>query len=125
MSQLASVSSLSNVSQIQEHLFLGNLNDACNERLLRAINIKHVLTFLCEDFYQDLTKYDGINYKVIHIDDDEISNIMQYFEECYQFLDNAISKKENVLVHCLMGVSRSATSVRQISVLPLVLRFSS
>merc|ERR1711862_115235 len=52
----------------------------------------------------------GIN--VLHIDvmDSGDNNIQKHFESSFKFIESAL-KKGNVLVHCLVGISRSATLV--------------
>jgi len=47
----------------------------------------------------------------INIEDDENEPIDAFFEKCYQYIDAAINSGERVLVHCMAGVSRSATIV--------------
>lgn len=39
------------------------------------------------------------------------SNIATHFSECFQFISDAISGGGRVLVHCLAGISRSASVV--------------
>ena len=54
---------------------------------------------------------DKFVYKRISIPDKTSTNIEQYFEECFEFIQNAVSKKGVVLVHCYYGASRSASVV--------------
>ena len=49
-------------------------------------------------------------YKVVEEDDTKTANLKVYFEECFKFIDEGRSKG-GVVVHCLQGVSRSATVV--------------
>lgn len=96
------------MSKIEEHIYLGNIGNAKSEGELRAHNIKHVLSLLSERFP---TRYDGINYKSIVVRDRMETNLMQYFDNCYQFIREAQMRGENVLIHCRAGISRSATIV--------------
>ena len=50
---------------------------------------------------------DDLIQKIIQIDDVSSRNIIKYFGECLNFIDG----NEKVLVHCMAGVSRSATIV--------------
>lgn len=56
-----------------------------------------------------LSKVDIV--KRISIEDTEDVNLMQYFDETYAFIDDAVQKNEGVLVHCIAGISRSVTCV--------------
>ncbi len=46
----------------------------------------------------------------ISIDDSPFENISQFFGSCFEFISKNI-KYGNVFVHCVAGVSRSATIV--------------
>lgn len=52
-----------------------------------------------------------IEYKVLDVDDSPQQNLLQYFQECKEFIDRAHQKGNSVLVHCAAGISRSATIV--------------
>lgn len=43
--------------------------------------------------------------------DDENTNLDNVFEDSNKFIENAFENKGNILVHCMMGRSRSATIV--------------
>jgi protein-tyrosine phosphatase len=50
-------------------------------------------------------------YKHLYIRDEIDEDITAYFEECFQFMDKCRLEGKNVLVHCIMGASRSASMV--------------
>ena len=52
---------------------------------------------------------DKIRYKVVELSDNEESDIRKHFRECIQFLDEEIKAGRTVYVHCMAGVSRSAS----------------
>ncbi|RUS16415.1 protein-tyrosine phosphatase-like protein [Jimgerdemannia flammicorona] len=54
---------------------------------------------------------DQFSYKVIDIEDMPTENILQYFNETYEFTDTALKSGGHVLIHCIAGISRSATIV--------------
>jgi protein-tyrosine phosphatase len=52
-----------------------------------------------------------IQYKIIEVTDEDSSHLLPHFDECVDFIQRAIADGGNILVHCLAGVSRSATIV--------------
>ncbi len=93
------------MDQITDKVFLGNLIGARDEENLLKNNIKGVLS-CCGDSspkYQN----NSIKQKIFNINDSENTNIIQYFKEALKFIDSS----EKVFVHCLGGISRSATFV--------------
>jgi protein-tyrosine phosphatase len=52
-----------------------------------------------------------LRYLKIDITDNPSSNIAKYFHECIDFIENAKSTNGRVYVHCLAGISRSASIV--------------
>jgi len=53
----------------------------------------------------------GLEIKWLDVQDTARQDIKSHFQECYDWIDGAISKNKAVLVHCKEGVSRSATVV--------------
>jgi len=48
---------------------------------------------------------------VLKGEDDDLFNLLEHFDEVFEFIDEAHKKEGVVLVHCMAGVSRSATIV--------------
>ncbi|XP_050240434.1 dual specificity protein phosphatase 1 [Quercus robur] len=94
--------------KIEEGLFLGSVGAANNKDALKALNVTHVLTVasaLLPGHPNDFV------YKIINVADREDTDIKQYFDECFNFIDEAKRLGGGVLVHCLVGRSRSVTVV--------------
>lgn len=94
--------------KIEEGLYLGSLGAANNKSALKNLNITHVLTVagsLPPPYPKDFT------YKIIDIADREDVNISRYFDECFEFIEEAKRAGGSVLVHCFVGRSRSVTIV--------------
>lgn len=94
--------------EIDEGLFLGSVGTANNKDALKSLNITHILTVAGKlppahpgDFV----------YKIIDVIDKEDVNLKQYFDECFDFIDEAKRHGRGVLVHCFAGKSRSVTVV--------------
>lgn len=68
-------------------------------------NITHILNINNDE---DIT-LEGITQKTIHINDGD--DIACYFEETFQWINNAIINNGTILVHCQAGISRSPTII--------------
>ena len=93
---------------IEEHIYLGDVDAANSTEMLRAMDIKCVLSVFNENLENH---YPNITYKLIWVDDFYLEEIMTHFPEANEYIGNAQRVGHNVLVHCHMGVSRSATIV--------------
>ncbi|XP_028795011.1 dual specificity protein phosphatase 1-like isoform X2 [Neltuma alba] len=89
--------------QIEEGLFLGSVGAAANKDALKNFNVTHVLTVA-----NTLTPAhpDDFVYKTINVVDREDADIKQYFNECFDFIDEG-KRVGGTLVHCFAGRSRS------------------
>lgn len=79
------------INEIEDHLFLSNLETACNTELLKKYKIKKVLSVLQTNI-ADKYKLPDIEYKYINIWDTEHEDIISYFPECYDFITNGVLK---------------------------------
>ncbi|KAJ3669617.1 hypothetical protein LUZ60_011567 [Juncus effusus] len=94
--------------QIEEGLYLGSLGAAMNKDELKKLNITHVL-IVARSLGPPFP--DEFIYKKIDVLDSPETNLAEYFEECFNFIDEAKAAGGNVLVHCFAGRSRSVTIV--------------
>ncbi|KAK9457275.1 hypothetical protein V1511DRAFT_485876 [Dipodascopsis uninucleata] len=111
-------------SKIFPHMYLGNLGHASNPELLRELGIKRVLSVGEPLFWRPAnemiteggvattkTVYEGFTklMYVQQVQDDGIDSLSRNIEECLEFIDEGYRLGEPTLVHCRVGVSRSAT----------------
>uniref|UniRef100_A0A914XH38 protein-tyrosine-phosphatase n=1 Tax=Plectus sambesii TaxID=2011161 RepID=A0A914XH38_9BILA len=102
------------LSQIDGHLYLSGMFPVRETpETLRALGIKHILTLRREPVpkFRQLSE---ITYKFIAVDDTRNQDMLgnDLLENCLRFLHNTIEvRKESTLVHCEMGMSRSAMVV--------------
>lgn len=99
-------------TQILPNLYLGSFDDAINVSALKNNNIKFVLN-ISNDCETPKKEYETLNisYLQISLRDHSDENIKQYFYETSKIIFEQLQSGYSVLVHCKMGVSRSATIV--------------
>ncbi|CAF0847187.1 unnamed protein product [Adineta ricciae] len=94
---------------IDDRIWLGDFDAMINIIALDRLNITHILSVINSDLPTDINgKY---TRKHIRVEDVETTDLLIEFDACYDFISNALAENEtnNVLIHCLAGVSRSAT----------------
>lgn len=97
------------ISPILPFLYLGNERDAQDLDLLLRLNIGYVVNVTTHlPLYHQKA---GLRYKRLPATDNSKQNLRQYFEEVFEFIEEAYQSGQGVLVHCQAGVSRSATVV--------------
>ncbi|KAK6512256.1 tyrosine protein phosphatase yvh1 [Arthrobotrys musiformis] len=79
--------------------------------LLEAANITHIISVLRGRVDKTLIEQYTTSGRHLHIevDDDDDENLIEHFQTTNAFIDKAVRGGGNVLVHCAMGISRSAT----------------
>ncbi|KAI8838516.1 protein-tyrosine phosphatase-like protein [Chytriomyces cf. hyalinus JEL632] len=97
------------IDKVSEHVFISSFHEAEDLSLLTETGITHILS-LGHNFTAKFHSHD-IAYKLIAIEDDETENALDHFDDGVEFMAAAVSQNKNVLVHCMAGVSRSATFV--------------
>lgn len=96
------------MSEIYPNLFLGDVGASSNASFIKKSNITHILVAgkgLKQHFETKCT------YMQLEIEDVSATKIITCFIDSIKFIDEAIASRKGVLVHCLGGVSRSATIV--------------
>ena len=94
--------------KIDEGLYLGSIATAANKPALKDCNITHILTVAGR--IPPAHPNDFV-YKIIDVVDRDDEDLKQYFNECFDFIDEAKRHDGGVLVHCFAGRSRSVTIV--------------
>ena len=73
------------------------------------MKITHILQCCCEIA---CLNYEGIQYKLIEINDYEDEDLHPHLDSGIDFIKTALSNSENkILVHCMGGYSRSPSFV--------------
>jgi len=95
-------------SRIFDFLFLGSEWNASNLEELNSNGVTHILNVTREidNFFPAVFKYLNIREW-----DVEETDLLKYWDETYNFIHGAQKMGGKVLVHCKMGISRSASTV--------------
>ena len=77
-----------------------------------VLGFDHVIYDKTDTFETCINWFNGIfSYYGFHVDDHPTANISRYFTRTTDFIDDALSRGGVVCVNCVMGWSRSATTV--------------
>ncbi|XP_029212053.2 dual specificity protein phosphatase 12-like isoform X1 [Acropora millepora] len=98
------------MSFVKENLYIGSRADAIALANTRPSEEKtRILTVDLEPLR--LENEDLMILKHVQCLDEHDSDLLSFFDDCSEFITDGIDKKENVLVHCLSGISRSSAVV--------------
>ncbi|TFY75105.1 hypothetical protein EWM64_g8907 [Hericium alpestre] len=90
---------------IDGQLYIGNLASARNLSHHPELGITHVVS-VCPDFSTDT-----LHHLRIDVQDCETEDFLIHLPDACRFIQSAIHERGKVLVHCVMGISRSAAVV--------------
>ncbi|XP_070684941.1 protein phosphatase Slingshot homolog 2 isoform X2 [Pempheris klunzingeri] len=95
-------------TEIFEHVYLGSEWNASNMDELQNSGVRYILNVTREidNFFPGMFEYHNIR-----VYDEEATNLLEYWNETYKFITKAKKAGAKCLVHCKMGVSRSASTV--------------
>ncbi|CAL8263997.1 unnamed protein product [Lota lota] len=95
-------------SRIFDYLYLGSEWNAANFEELQKNNVGYILNVTREidNFFPE-----SFNYMNIRVYDVEATDLLSHWTDTYHFINTARKSGQAVLVHCKMGVSRSASTV--------------
>nr|XP_058909132.1 dual specificity protein phosphatase 13 isoform X3 [Kogia breviceps] len=107
---------LSHINEVWPNLFLGDAYAARDKNKLTQLGITHIVNVAAGKFQVDTGAkfYRGmpLEYYGIEADDNPFFDLSVHFLPVARYIRNALSIPQGrVLVHCAMGVSRSATVV--------------
>ncbi|XP_076835458.1 protein phosphatase Slingshot homolog 2b isoform X2 [Brachyhypopomus gauderio] len=95
-------------TEIFEHVYLGSEWNASNLEELQNSGVQYILNVTREidNFFPGLFEYHNIR-----VYDEEATDLLAYWNDTYRFISRAKKAGAKCLVHCKMGVSRSASTV--------------
>jgi len=95
-------------SRIFDFLYLGSEWNASNLEELNSNGITHILNVTREidNFFPAVFKY--LNIREYDVEE---TDLLKYWDETFNFIHSCVQMSGKVLVHCKMGISRSASTV--------------
>ena len=91
-------------------MWLGSDLVAKDRQILSSHGITHVVN-CAADYSEDYHANDGIKYKSYHLKDHVAEDISCVFYDAIAWIQKARDEGGRVYVHCVQGISRSATIV--------------
>ena len=104
----------STMSNVAPGIFISNWEASINPAALEANSIRGILTIVNShrpDSIMQYQKKSGIESMHIYLDDIQEAPLSDYFEAGYNFIEKFVKRGQNVLIYCMMGISRSATMI--------------
>ena len=98
------------ISQINDHIYIGNKHVAANVNQLQEHGITHVVN-CAEELEHIVQSYDeNMNWLFLPMIDCRYEgNVVDYIPQAIEFIDSAITNNHKVLIHCAAGISRSSS----------------
>ncbi|XP_070700000.1 protein phosphatase Slingshot homolog 2b isoform X2 [Pempheris klunzingeri] len=95
-------------TEIFDHVFLGSEWNASNLEELQKSGVQYILNVTREidNFFPGVFEYHNIR-----VYDEEATDLLAYWNDTYKFISRAKKAGSKCLVHCKMGISRSAATV--------------
>ncbi|XP_065173433.1 protein phosphatase Slingshot isoform X2 [Atheta coriaria] len=95
-------------TEIFDHVYLGSEWNASNYEELQRNGVGHILNVTREidNFFPGT-----FDYYNVRVYDDEKTDLLRHWDNTFKYITNAKREGSKVLVHCKMGVSRSASVV--------------
>ncbi|XP_055585183.1 protein phosphatase Slingshot isoform X2 [Uranotaenia lowii] len=95
-------------TEIFDHVYLGSEWNASNLEELQKNGVRHILNVTREidNFFPGM--FDYFNVRVY---DDDKTDLLKHWDNTYKYISRVRMEGSKVLVHCKMGISRSASVV--------------
>lgn len=91
---------------VYPNIYIGNYSTSTNLELLQGLGITHIITVL-PTFNPPFP--DKFTYLHIQAYDDETQNLEPFFQKTNQFIGDAMQQRGKLLIHCMVGRSRSVS----------------
>ncbi|TFK33194.1 protein-tyrosine phosphatase-like protein [Crucibulum laeve] len=90
---------------VKGEIYMGNLSAALSAEQRYQLGVTHIIS-VCPDYSSS-----NDHHLTISVDDTEYDDLLIHLPKACSFIEGALQCGGRVLVHCVMGISRSATVV--------------
>lgn len=91
---------------VYPNIYIGNYSTSTNLELMNGLGITHIITVL-PTFNPPFP--DNFTYLHVQAYDDETQNLEPFFQKTNQFISDALTNRGKLLIHCMVGRSRSVS----------------
>ena len=91
---------------VYPNIYIGNYSTSTNLELLQGLGITHIITVL-PTFNPPFPE--KFTYLHVQAYDDETQNLEPFFQQTNQFISDALTQRGKLLIHCMVGRSRSVS----------------
>lgn len=96
------------MNEVFPKIYISDLRSSISESILKEHGITHIITAIVG---VPITYPDQYTYLTLPLLDNTSQDMTEHFYVCNTFIRDALSKSDDnrVLIHCMVGASRSAT----------------
>jgi len=91
---------------VYPNIYIGNYSTSTNLELLQGLGITHIITVL-PTFNPPFPE--KFTYLHVQAYDDETQHLEPFFQQTNQFISDALTQRGKLLIHCMVGRSRSVS----------------
>lgn len=97
---------------IPDFLYLSSMSEAINHRICGPtgyLRPTHIINASNKEASNVFERLGDTKYYTISVNDSEESDLSKYFEDVFEFIEEARVQGTKCLIHCAMGISRAPT----------------
>jgi len=103
----------SSAARVDEHMFISGYLAAADDNFIKTNGVKFILKMFADsnEYYGGMHRHSGVEYMIIPAIDHPEYDIAAAIPAAMAFISKAKGLNQKILIHCHMGISRSATVI--------------
>lgn len=106
---LVNLGDVEDISHITDHIYISGISATTNLDILKARGITHILSLISSPLPHQFP--DDFEYHQFNVYDHEDFDLLQMMPLIARYINNVILEGGTILVHCMVGASRSVSAV--------------